>query len=31
MNFDKVARVWDDELRIERSKIIAKEIKLNLL
>ena len=31
MNFDKVARIWDDELRIERSKIIAKQIKLNLL
>ncbi|MGL5352559.1 MAG: class I SAM-dependent methyltransferase [Clostridium sp.] len=31
MNFDKVARTWDDDARIERSKIIANEIKLNLL
>ncbi|MGL5086703.1 MAG: class I SAM-dependent methyltransferase, partial [Clostridium sp.] len=31
MNFDRVARTWDNEARIERSKIIANEIKLNLL
>lgn len=31
MNFDSVARTWDDAARIERSKIISNEIELNLL
>ena len=31
MNFDAIAREWDNDRRIERSKIIANEIKLNLL
>ena len=27
MNFDDVAREWDNEKRIERAKIIANKIK----
>ena len=30
MNFDEVAREWDNEMRIERAKIVANKIKTTI-